>query len=61
MVFLCSLSFSVWCMSASWLHWPLFSGHQFFGAKNSESCLIRLQCKCEVRAAGSFSNLILGF
>ncbi|HDY7489025.1 TPA: hypothetical protein RQJ53_004573 [Vibrio vulnificus] len=41
--------------------WALFSGHLFFGAKNSESCLNRFSGKCEVRGAGSISNLILGF
>ncbi len=30
---------SVLCSSASWLQWALFSGHLFFGAGNSESCL----------------------
>ncbi|HFQ5438617.1 TPA: hypothetical protein ACGUMO_004426 [Vibrio vulnificus] len=61
MIFLCSPGLFVSSFSASRLQWALFSGHPFFGAKNSESCLIRLQCKCEVRAAGSISNLILGF
>ncbi|MDS1833545.1 hypothetical protein QX240_22835 [Vibrio vulnificus] len=61
MLFLCSLSFSVWCMSASWLHWALLFGHLFFGAENSESCLNQFSGKREVRVAGSISNLILGF
>ncbi|MGR2836200.1 hypothetical protein ABMX86_21565 [Vibrio vulnificus] len=59
--FLCSLSFSVLCLSASRFHWALFFGHLFFGAGNSENCLNQFSGKCEVRAAGSISNLILGF
>ncbi|ASG01756.1 hypothetical protein CEG15_16650 [Vibrio anguillarum] len=59
MVLLCSFGFSVLCLSASWLHWALFSGHLFFGAGNSERCLSQFLCKCEVRAAGSIRNLIL--
>ncbi len=61
MVFLCSLSFLVLCLSASWLLWALFSGHLFLGANNSENCLSQFLCKCEVRAAASIRNLILGF
>ncbi len=61
MVFLCSLSFLILCSSASWLQWALFSGHLFFGAGNSESCLNQFSRKREVRVAGSISNLILGF
>ncbi|MBE4621033.1 hypothetical protein CRN33_05450 [Vibrio vulnificus] len=61
MVFLCSLGFSVWCLSASWLQWALFSGHPFLGAKNSESCLNQFSGKREVRAIGSIRNVILGF
>ncbi|WP_218001583.1 hypothetical protein, partial [Vibrio vulnificus] len=61
MVFLCSLGFSVLCLSASWLQWALFSGHLFFGAGNSESCLSQFSGKREVRAVGSIRNLILGF
>nr|WP_274060056.1 hypothetical protein [Vibrio parahaemolyticus] len=56
-----SLSFLVLCLSASWLQWALFSGHLFFVAGNSESCLNQLLGKREVRVAGSISNLILGF
>ncbi|MFW9660230.1 hypothetical protein V3H38_22755 [Vibrio parahaemolyticus] len=61
MVFLCSLSFSVWCLSASWLLLALFSGHPFLGAKNSESCLNQILGKREVRAVGSIRNPFLGF
>ncbi|EOA6823043.1 hypothetical protein ACH78B_004345 [Vibrio vulnificus] len=61
MVFLCSLSLSVWCLSASWLLWALFSGHPFLGAKNSESCLNQFSGKREVRAGGSIRNSFLGF
>ncbi|EPI2027292.1 hypothetical protein ACSYON_004522, partial [Vibrio vulnificus] len=39
----------------------LFFGHLFFGAGNSESCLIQFSGKLEVRPVGSISNLILGF
>ncbi|WP_324169517.1 hypothetical protein [Vibrio vulnificus] len=48
-------------MSASWLLWALFSGHLFFGARNSESCLNQFLGKREVRAVGSIRTLILGF
>ncbi len=61
MVFLCSLGFSVLCLSASWLQWALFSGHLFSSAKISESCLSQFSGKREVRAVGSIRNLILGF
>ncbi|WP_226972559.1 hypothetical protein [Vibrio navarrensis] len=61
MVFLCSLSFSVWCLSASRLFWALFSGQLFFGAGNSEKCLIQFSGKREVRAVGAISTLNLGF
>ncbi|HFQ5285918.1 TPA: hypothetical protein ACGUMG_004409 [Vibrio vulnificus] len=61
MVFLCSLGLLVSSSSASQLDWVLFSGHQFFGAGNSENCLNQFSGKREVRAAGSISNLILGF
>ncbi|ANZ13275.1 hypothetical protein VpaChn25_PB19 (plasmid) [Vibrio parahaemolyticus] len=61
MAFLCSLNFLVLCSSANWLQWALFSGHPFLGAGNLESCLNHFSGKCEVRAAGSISNLILGF
>ncbi|ASG05339.1 hypothetical protein CEJ46_15965 [Vibrio anguillarum] len=49
------------CLSASWLHWALFSGHLFFGAENSENCLNQFSSKREVRAVGSIRNLLLGF
>ncbi|WP_082069554.1 MULTISPECIES: hypothetical protein [Vibrio] len=61
MVFLCSLGLFVSSFSASQLQWTLFSGHLFFGAKNSENCLNQFSGKREVRAVGSISNLILGF
>ncbi|WP_414730825.1 hypothetical protein [Vibrio vulnificus] len=61
MICLCSLGWLVLSLSASWLYWALFSGHLFFGAKNSESCLSQFPGKREVRAAGSIGNLILGF
>ncbi|MDN4694189.1 hypothetical protein QYZ44_06505 [Vibrio parahaemolyticus] len=61
MVFLCSLGFSVLCLSASWLLLALFSGRSFLGAKNSESCLNQFSGKREVRAVGSIRNPFLGF
>ncbi|TOQ03167.1 hypothetical protein CGG80_23040 [Vibrio parahaemolyticus] len=61
MVFLCSLGLLVSSSSASQLHWALFSGHQFLGAKNSESCLSQFSGEREVRVAGSIRNLIFGF
>ncbi|MBE4605819.1 hypothetical protein BOO26_19225 [Vibrio navarrensis] len=61
MVLLCSFGFSVLGLSASWLHWALFSGHLFFGAGNSERCLSQYSGKREVRAVGSTRSLILGF
>ncbi|EGR0637635.1 hypothetical protein E5T98_22620 [Vibrio vulnificus] len=39
----------------------LFFGLLFFGARNSENCLIQFSGKREVRVVGSISNLILGF
>ncbi|EPJ2011951.1 hypothetical protein ACTE84_004410, partial [Vibrio vulnificus] len=54
-------AFLVWCLSASWLLWALFSGHPFLGAKNSESCLNQFLGKREVRAGGSIRNPFLGF
>ncbi|MGL1023344.1 hypothetical protein ACSTE0_22785, partial [Vibrio vulnificus] len=60
-VLLCSFGFSVLCLSASWLHWALFSGHLFFGAGNSERCLSQFSGKREFRAVGSIRSLILGF
>ncbi|HFQ4932298.1 MULTISPECIES: hypothetical protein [Vibrio] len=59
--FSCSLSFSVWCLSASRFHWALFFGHLFFGAGNSENCLNQFSRKHEVRAVGSIKTLNLGF
>ncbi|EPW6917267.1 hypothetical protein ACWOYE_004348, partial [Vibrio vulnificus] len=59
--FLFSLSFSVWCLSASWLFRALFFGHLFFGARNSENCLIQYSGKREVRAVSSIRNSFLGF
>ncbi|EGQ9065255.1 TPA: hypothetical protein ACMDV7_004620 [Vibrio parahaemolyticus] len=59
--FLCSLSFLVLCSSANLLLRALFSGHLFFGAQNSESCLNKFSGKREIRAVGSISNLNLGF
>ncbi len=47
--------------SASWLQWPLFSGHIFFGVGSSENCLNQFSGKREVRAAGSIRNPFLGF
>ncbi|WP_274014964.1 hypothetical protein [Vibrio parahaemolyticus] len=61
MIFLCSLSFLFLSSSASQLHRALFSGHQFFGAGNSEGCLNRFSRKREVRAVGSLRTLNLGF
>ncbi|HAS8237288.1 TPA: hypothetical protein I7763_22575, partial [Vibrio vulnificus] len=61
MIFLCSLGFSVLCLSASRLFRALFFGHLFFGAKNSEDCLNQFSGKREVRAVGSIRNPFLGF
>ncbi len=61
MVFLCSLGLFVSSFSASRLQWALFSGHLFFGAKNSENCLNQFSGKREVRAVGSIRNPFLGF
>ncbi len=60
MVFLCSLGWLVSRLSASWLFWALFFGHLFFGARNSENCLIQFSGNREVRAVGSIKILILG-
>ncbi|HAS8264315.1 TPA: hypothetical protein I7679_22945 [Vibrio vulnificus] len=60
-MFLCSPGLFVSSFSASRLQWVLFSGHLFFGAENSESCLNQFSGKCEVGTVGSISNLILGF
>ncbi|EHA1127654.1 hypothetical protein FG475_21710 [Vibrio navarrensis] len=59
--FLCSVGLLVLCLSASWFRLALCSGHLFFGAGNSGSCLSQFSGKREVRAVGSISNLILGF
>nr|WP_225460250.1 hypothetical protein [Vibrio vulnificus] len=59
--FLCSLCFSVLCLSASWLRLALLSGHLFFGAGNSENCLSRFSSKREVGSTGSINILITGF
>ncbi|MHA2710213.1 hypothetical protein [Vibrio owensii] len=59
--FLCSLSFSVLYLSTSWLLLALFFGHLFFGAGNSENCLIQFSGKREVRAVGSSEIHFLGF
>ncbi|HFQ5036782.1 TPA: hypothetical protein ACGUT1_004420 [Vibrio vulnificus] len=61
MVFLCSLSLLVSSSSASQLDWALFSGHQFFGAGNSENCLNQFSGEREVRAVDSIRNPFLGF
>ncbi|ALM70797.1 hypothetical protein FORC9_1280 [Vibrio vulnificus] len=61
MVFICSLGLLVSSASASQLHWALFPGHQFFGAGSSDNCLNQFSSKRVVMAAGSISNLILGF
>ncbi|HAS8196860.1 hypothetical protein DC365_24630 [Vibrio vulnificus] len=57
--FLCFLGFLILVSSASWLNRALFSGLQFVGVKNSESCLIVIQCFGEVSAACSVSKLEL--
>ncbi|HAS8443637.1 TPA: hypothetical protein I7740_23815 [Vibrio vulnificus] len=59
--FLCSLGLLVLCSSASRFHWALLSGHLFFGAGNSENCLIQFSGKREVRAVGSIRNPFVGF
>ncbi|THE57781.1 hypothetical protein CGH14_03085 [Vibrio parahaemolyticus] len=59
--FLCSLGLLVMCLSASWFRLELFSGHLFFGAGNSESCLSQFSSKREVGAAGSISILTTSF
>ncbi|TOG45144.1 hypothetical protein CGJ00_23620 [Vibrio parahaemolyticus] len=53
----CSVSYSVLVFSASWQRWTLLSGHLFFGAKNSESCLIECRIKFNERIFGSISKL----
>ncbi|RZP67156.1 hypothetical protein D8T45_07655 [Vibrio vulnificus] len=59
--FLCLLGFPVLVLSASRLQWSLFSGLQFVGAKNSESCLIEMQCLGEVSEVFSISMLEFQF
>nr|WP_319023921.1 hypothetical protein [Vibrio navarrensis] len=59
-MFLCSLGLFVSSSSASQLHWALFSGHQLFGAGNSEYCLNQFSHQREVREVGSIKTLILG-
>ncbi len=59
--FLLSLGLLVLCLSASWLRLSLFSGHLFFGAGNSESCLSRFLSKREVGSTGSINIVITGF
>ncbi|EGR0237957.1 hypothetical protein ACH7VL_004362 [Vibrio vulnificus] len=61
MIFLCSPGLFVSSFSAGRLQWALFSGHLFFGAKNSENCLNQFSGKREVRAVGSIRNPLLGF
>ncbi|MBE3671315.1 hypothetical protein BOO24_20090 [Vibrio navarrensis] len=61
MVYLCSICWLFLSLSASWLHWALFSGHLFFSAGNSERCLSQFSGKREFRAVGSIRSLILGF
>ncbi len=61
MIFLCSPGLFVSSFSASRLQWALFSGHLFFGAKNSENCLNQFSVKREVRAVGSIRNPFLVF
>uniref|UniRef100_UPI00102CFC7B hypothetical protein n=1 Tax=Vibrio vulnificus TaxID=672 RepID=UPI00102CFC7B len=39
----------------------LFFGRLFFGAGNSENCLIQFSGNREVRAVGSIRNPLLGF
>ncbi len=59
--FFCSFGLLVSSSSASQLHWALFSGHQFSGAGNSESCLNQFSRKREVSADSSIRTLNLGF
>ncbi|EOY4673325.1 hypothetical protein ACP52Y_004271 [Vibrio vulnificus] len=59
--FLCIFGFLILVLSASWLQWALFSGLQFLGAKNSESCLIKAQCICESNKASLFQSLSTSF
>ncbi|TOQ66614.1 hypothetical protein CGG90_22290 [Vibrio parahaemolyticus] len=57
MTFLCYLSHAVSVFSAIWYRRALLSGHLFFGAKNSVSCLIGFRSKFNVRMFGSISKL----
>ncbi|RZQ83205.1 hypothetical protein D8T27_22760 [Vibrio vulnificus] len=59
--FLCILGFLILVLSASWLRLALFSGLQFVGAKNSESCLIKAQCICESNKASLFQSFNSSF
>ncbi|MGL1089433.1 hypothetical protein, partial [Vibrio vulnificus] len=59
--FLCSIGLLVLCFSAIWLRLALFSGHQFFGAGNSENCLNQFSGKREVGALGSIRSLTTSF
>ncbi|HAS8537972.1 hypothetical protein DC365_23995 [Vibrio vulnificus] len=53
------LGFLILVLSASELEWSLFSGLQFVGAKNSESCLIEIQSLGEVSEVILISKLKL--
>ncbi|EGR2845601.1 hypothetical protein DMV94_24640 [Vibrio parahaemolyticus] len=53
------LGYLILALSASELEWALFSGLQFVGAKNSESCLIEIQSLGEVSEVILISNLKL--
>ncbi|MCR9814872.1 hypothetical protein NB602_15000 [Vibrio parahaemolyticus] len=53
------LGFLILAFSASELEWSLFSGLQFVGAKNSESCLIEIQSLGEVSEVILISKLKL--
>ncbi|HAS8420605.1 TPA: hypothetical protein I7738_21055 [Vibrio vulnificus] len=53
------LGFLILTLSASELEWSLFSGLQFVGAKNSESCLIEIQSLGEVSEVILISKLKL--
>ncbi|EGR0059303.1 hypothetical protein M2G64_21635 [Vibrio vulnificus] len=55
------LGFLILALSASELEWSLFSGLQFVGAKNSESCLIEIQSLGEVSQVILISKLKLQF
>ncbi|MCU8111635.1 hypothetical protein D8T39_21965 [Vibrio vulnificus] len=55
--FLCFLGFLILVLSANCFRWSLFSGLQFVGAKNSESCLIEFQSVGEVSEVILISKL----